>query len=338
MKPITFEFRYLNDNGQETGFMAKRGSFDGETLRLGKEDIAIIAVLRADKRFDRIILTLLLDTGATTHAAFAVKSKNLWELLQALNKETSARWALLRQEQLDKEGAGQRLRTRLCPYCESTVDLTGFADTPQMYCNYCDTIATVGGTPPKNEPAHALCDSCGYFSRPREFSTFYFYFLPFIYGFRQGKRYVCPGCMRGEAWKMFFLNLPFVLGAPFALIQLCRVYFSDRMGGKSSFAGLDSANVQARKGNLEPAIRSYVEICKNVADYSGVRYNAGLALLAKGDFANATTQFENALALCCNHAPSYNKACACLERSGQAERLIDLRKSWGDDTRTEAQV
>ncbi len=338
MNPIRFKFRFLDDNGREAGFLSKRGSFDGTNLELGKETVPIIAVLRADKRFDRILLTLLAEDGAVSHAAFAVKTKNLHELLTALNRETSARWAVLRQEQLDKEGGGEKLRFRLCPYCEATVDLTNFGETPQIYCNFCDTIATVQGTPPKHEPAHALCDDCGYFSRPREFSTFYFYFLLVIYGWRQGKRYVCPGCMRGEAWKMLFLNLPFLLGVPFALIQLFRVYFSDRIGWKSSFAGLDAANVKARKGKWEPAIRSYVEICRSVSDYSGIRYNAGLALLAKGDAVAAATQFENALALCCNHAPSYNNACTCLEQSGQTGRLGELRTLWGEAGEPEAQV
>ena len=56
---IRFKFKYLDDQGNETGFLSKKGSFDGERLELDSEEIPAVAILRATRRFNRIILALL---------------------------------------------------------------------------------------------------------------------------------------------------------------------------------------------------------------------------------------------------------------------------------------
>ena len=325
---IRFKFHHVDEEGGQVGFLAKKGRFDGETLVLGDDELPIAAIVRADRRFDRIILVVLQENGSAMPVVIAVKSRNVKELLAALNRESSKRWTEATREKLTREGRAAEFRAQPCPYCHSIVDLTGFKSTEQMFCGYCDTIVSLDGQAPTNEQDHALCDSCGYFSRPREFATFYFYFLLIIYGFQHGKLFVCGACMRKEAWKMFLANLIFILGVPFALYQLTRVYLVDKTGLKSSFTGLDKANLLARKGKMTEAILRYSEICKTVTDYSGIRYNTGLALVEKVDMERAAVQFEKALSLCSNHSPSFEAACACHERAGHPERAAALDQAW----------
>jgi hypothetical protein len=134
---------------------------------------------------------------------------------------------------------------------------------------------------------------------------------------------------------MLFSNLIFILGVPFALFQLARVYLVDKTGLKSSFSGLDKANLLARKGKMEQAVQRYVSICSEVSDYAGIRYNAGLALADSGDSHRAATQFENALSLCSNHSPSFRAACVCHKESRRPDLAAALLAMWDPEAAEE---
>jgi len=333
-EPIRFKFKYLDEEGNESGWSSKKGSFDGETLLLDGEDIPVIAVLKAQRRFNRLLLTVATGEEEPGMLAFAVTKGNVRLLLGAINATTSARWADMHQEALAKEGKAAGFRTHACPHCRSTIDLTDMPATPQVYCPYCETVITVQGSPASDEDQHRVCDECGYFAKPREFTVFYFYFLVFFWGYSSSKRYMCPTCMRSEAWKMFFGNLLFVIGFPFAVIQLLRVYLADKSVAAASHAGLGKANLLSRKGRVTDALQAYMTISQNATDSAGIRYNCGLTFLNADDMAPAIEQFDSALRLCSNHIPSFEALCHCYEASGQPDKLAELRKSWGIEEET----
>ncbi len=328
---VKFKFKVLDDNGNETGFLSKKGSFDGETLVLDEATIPIVAILRAQRRFNRLVLTLLQQDGTTTMAGVAITGGNLAGLMELLNQCTSDTWAQMRKDALAKEGRAGEFRSEACPYCQATLDLTLFPPTPQIYCSYCETVVTKTGTAPPDEKTFRVCERCGLYAQPKGFTTFYFIFLVVVFQWSYRRTYMCNACMRGEAWKMFFGNFLFILGLPFAIVQLVRAYF----GGSSlsrSFAGLDKANALAKRGKIEASAAEYELIEGRLTHCAGVKYNRGVAHETAGQSDDAATHLGRALDDCANYTPAYNALCAVFEKLGRTAELNSLRKRWGADS------
>lgn len=339
MEEIRFKFKHVSQNGTEQTLFSKKGSFDGETLTLDETQIPIVAILRAQSRRSFLFLLVLQESGEAKPAMIAVKSSNLRELMLAINRCTSARWAELRRESRAKKAkeardAGQEhkepeFRTALCPYCQATIDLTGRLPSPQVFCTYCDTIATVEGTPPAGEQKYRICAECEYWAQPKQFTVFYFYFLLVVYGYRYNHKFMCNACMRSQAWWMFFGNLLFVLGVPTAIYQLIRAY-----GGGSTlsrdFIGLDNGNAHAKAGNLEKAEHWYGQIEQRLPHCAGVRYNHGRVLRNRQRVEEAAEQFLKALGDCSNFDPAYEGLCRCYESLGRTQELAALKEHYGD--------
>lgn len=133
--------------------------------------------------------------------------------------------------------------------------------------------------------------------------------------------------MRGEAWKMLFGNLLFLVGVPVAIAQLFRAYGGTDVGGK--YAGLDTANVKARSGKFQQAIADYRKILDKQPVAAGVKYNIALAFLQREDWEGAAQMLEFALADCANYGPAAHSLAACYERLGEQEKLADLKLQWG---------
>jgi hypothetical protein len=203
--------------------------------------------------------------------------------------------------------------------------LTGFRESPQISCQFCHCVATVEGARPE-EKQYRLCDECGRYSKPRQFTIFYFYFLLVIYGWTSRSTWRCPGCMRKEAWKMLFGNLIFVLGVPVAITQLIRSYGSDQVLGK--FKGLDTGNLKARRGNVNGALQQYEAIMDRVPYAAGIKYNLATALLASGDPEKAAQVYELALDDCSNYAPAYQQLRALYAQLGRKAELVELERMW----------
>lgn len=326
--PIRFKFKFIDDAGNEAGFLAKKGSFDGETLTLGKDELPVAVVLRAQRRFNRLVLEILQGEGGETGAlAFAITKGRIDDLLSALNRSSSATWATIRSEALRKEGRGGAYRSAPCPYCASVVDLTDREPTPQLHCEYCDSVATLAEPRPAGEADMRPCDECGFYAKPRLFTTFYFYFLLVVYGYRSQKRYMCHSCMRGEAWKMVGVNMFFILGLPFSLVQLVRAYRGGVIGSKD-FAGLDDANAAAKAGKVERAAQGYEGILQRVDHAAGVRFNLGLANANAARWQEAATHFELALRSCGNYAPAFRALHACYGELGLPQMQAQLLQCW----------
>ena len=329
--PIAFKFQPVDEKGNATGLFNQKGRFDGETLDLAKlGQVPADRLLAAAQRFNRLIVNFDNEDGQSAGVVLSISKGSIDDLRRAINRTASERQAARRQAKLHEQGRGGEFRTRPCPHCGSTVDLTGFSDTPQLYCGYCDTIATVEDEPPADEADYRLCDECGLFAKPRDFTVFYFYFLGVIYGWRSSKTHICHACMRKQAWKMLAGNSIFLLGVPTALTQLTRAY-AGGSGRSETFRGLDAANASARKGRHAKARERYEPILDRGHPLAGVRYNLALTYAAEERFEDAALELEQTLAECANYAPAATALAGCFQRLGQTENLALLRAEWSDD-------
>ena len=126
---------------------------------------------------------------------------------------------------------------------------------------------------------------------------------------------------------MLFGNLLFVIGVPVAVVQLCRSYGGAI--GIGPFAGLDTANINAQKGNVIPALDGYRAILDRVPHSAGVKYNLGLALMNQNEIERAAETFRLALDDCSNYAPAYHSLAECYQRLGETDKLAELNRIWG---------
>jgi tetratricopeptide (TPR) repeat protein len=329
--PLAFKFQWMNDKGQATGFTRTKGVFDGATLTLGDKELPVAIILGVVTRGERMVLNLPTEDGQVTGAGLVLTSKHVTDRLkEALDIARSATWAEQHRKQLAAKGAGHRYRDAKCPNCGATVVLSDMPKSPQLYCTFCETLSfTDGNDVPVEQLRHyRLCDDCGMFSKPRKFTIFYFYFLLVIYGWHSRTTWRCPACMRPDAWKMLFGNMPFVLGLPVAMTQLARSYGGDVGGGP--FAGLDAGNRAARAGNFPQAIEKYRTILDRQGHAAGVKYNLGLSLLNQGDKRRAAETFRLSLEDCANYAPAYHRLRGLYEELGEKDELAELKAMWED--------
>ncbi len=335
LQPVLFKFHWLNENGQPTSMMRKKGRFEGETLTLEQSDIPVVVIVESVVRDSIMAITALAADEQQEFVTLLIKltSKRMAETLKKrIDLARSAAWAQQHREDLESKGLGHTFRQEKCPRCTATLILSDMPESPQLYCHFCDSLSTIdpAAEPIPQERELRICEECGMYTKPQKFTIFYFYFLLVVYGFFSRPTWRCPPCMRGEAWKMFFGNLIFVLGVPTAIWQLVRSYGGSSVGGP--FKGLDTGNIKARKGDLAGALESYRSILENVPVSAGVKYNLGMALLAQGNLEKAADTFELALQDCTNYSPAYGQLHNLLQKLGETDRLIELEKMWSTDT------
>ena len=79
---------------------------------------------------------------------------------------------------------------------------------------------------------------------------------------------------------MLFGNLLFVIGVPVAIVQLCRSYGGAI--GIGPFAGLDTANINAQKGKVIPALNGYPSGSAWVIAHPGLPQNRTCGITSTG--------------------------------------------------------
>lgn len=325
--PLEFKFKWLDDEGNSTGFLSSKGHFDGEQLVLDKTEIPVSSLAHVENREKRISL----GDEKANFLNFMLTRGNPDALVLLIGRSRAKLWAQRHREKLIDEGRGQEYREVICPHCEATLDLTGFPKSPQVSCEYCFSVCTLDAdkTLTKQESTYRLCDECGMYSKPRRFTIFYFYFLVIVWGFWSSQTWRCPGCMRPTAWKMLFGNLLFLIGVPVAIAQLIRSYGGTEL--TSLHPQLDSANVKARAGKFKQAIDLYSGILTKRPYSAGVKYNIALALLQQENIEGASKSLEYAIDDCANYGPAAHVLAGCYEQLGEEQKLIGLKKQWGVD-------
>lgn len=323
---IDFKYKLLDADGKQTGLRSLSGSVDDKQLVLDGEAVPLVAVRGALRRFDRLVIQLLQEGGEVAALAIAVTGGKPRRVAEEINRNASQRLADRRRELVAKQG--RSFSATECPQCGATVETTGFATGPQLYCNYCDSLSTFGPDAPAHEQRYRICDECGLYACPRAFTLFYFYFLLFVYGYSYRRTHCCHTCMRPQAWKMLGANLLFVLGVPVALAQLVRSY---RGGGGWDFTGLDQANAAAKRGNLGVAVPAYEAVIRRLPAAAGVHYNLGLAQMGKGQWEPAIASLEASLRDCPTYAPAAKALAQCYQVAGREDALQALLARWGAD-------
>jgi hypothetical protein len=330
MSDLRFKFHWIDANGQPTSVFAKKGAVGEQALVLENTEIPIAALVDVEARGEYVALSAM--TGEAQAQSMVVKTSQASRLTAELGRLRSAVWAETHRQELQQQGLGHTFRRQTCPDCAATIDLTDMPVTPQISCDFCHTISTLPsatqqeGVTPGPDRGYRLCDECGMYSKPRQFTIFYFYFLLVVYGWNSRTTWRCPACMRGEAWKMLLGNLPFVLGVPVAGAQLFRAYGGTDVGGH--YPGLDRANLRARRGDLEGAIKSYMKILQRRPVAAGVKYNIALALIQQDRIEDAARMLEYALADCANYRPAAAALIGCYEKLGEDEKLAELKRRW----------
>jgi Tetratricopeptide repeat len=328
---LAFKFHWLNDKGQATSMFRKKGNFDGEILTLENTEVPVATILHLAVRETKMALSYATGKERDPVSVLLIQpssKKEAEQLKKILDISRSAVWAKQHQQALEKKGLGHIFRDAVCPQCDATLILSDMPVTPQVYCHFCDSLSTVDAEsgPIKEEKDLRICEECGMYTRPQKFTILYIYILLVVNGFWQKETWRCPPCMRGDAWKMLFGNMLFLVGLPIAIVQLFRSYGGSSVGGR--FKGLDTGNIKARKGDLAGAVASYRGILERVPVTAGVKYNLGVALLAQGNNEKAAGSFELALRDCANYAPAYRQLKAIYTRMGQTEKLKELERIW----------
>ena len=335
-QPLEFKFHWLDDQGQQKGFLRKQGHFDGELLVLDDVEIPASVIVHVETRDNKMALTAMTAEGQpATVLVMPASRKDTDRIKMALDISRSDEWAKLHREELIKKDRGHTYRDAECSHCGATLILTDMPQTPQLFCRFCQALSTDSpdADPVPGEQHLRICDECGMYSKPRRFTIFYFYFLLVVYGYRYQMTWRCPACMRGEAWKMLFGNLIFILGVPVALTQLFRSYGGTDFSGP--FKGLDAGNIRARQGDFAGALQQYRSILERVPCSAGIKYNLGLALRHQDDSARAADSFAAALDDCCNYAPAYAHLRELYAELGETRKLVQLKEMWGEEEEDE---
>ena len=329
---LKFKYQLVNEQGREVGVFAKKGELGDVDLILDKSTIPVAAVLRAIVRMNRLVLviatgqapvTLVLSirSGAKAGEGHAV------DLKQRIDRQNSRAWCDARLKHLREENRAAAFRSEECPHCGSRVDLTGFQPSPQIYCPYCESVATRGPDAPEDERHYHLCDSCGYYSRPSVFNSFYIFFLLAVVVWKSQRKLICHACMKGEAWKTLGLNVITLIGSPVALYYLIKAY-AGGSARSAAFGGLDAANGYARKLKVEKAEEGYDLIASRLRHAAGIHYNRALLHARNQDWPACHEALRSLWADCSNYRPAYplaRQALVNLNRPDEAERL---RQMW----------
>lgn len=328
--PIDFKFKWVTEEGQKTGIFSTKGRVDRDALVLGEESVPLAAIVRARSRFDVLLVDVFDGKGGLTSFHFAVTSGKLADVQAAVNRTASANWERGRRKAAEEAGGSESLRFETCALCRSRVDVSGKPRTPQVWCPYCERVATTAPDPDPDEMRYRLCDGCGYYGSPVRFTSAFFWFAFVVWGYSSKDMQVCRSCMRAEAWAMLGKNAIFVVGVPFALMQLVRAYASGRLF-EGKFAGLDAANARAKAKKSDEAATRYLEIESRLRRAAGVAYCRGLGHEAGGHIEAAAAAHRDALDAASNFPDAYRRLAACLRRLGRATELEALRRSWDDD-------
>lgn len=334
---INFRFRWIDAKGNEIGFFSSKvGHFDGKYLQLDEKTIPVEQIVAAHSAEQFLFVSWLDPEKTAITESLKVISGSAADLRNAINVVISAIAAELDKKELSSKGLLHTHRSHVCKRCGSTNVLSKFPVSPQVYCNFCENLETVENPQKIKFPEYeyCICDKCGMYAKPEEFTLFYFYFLVYLYGWSYNKVRKCAGCMRSELLKLWVFNLPFVLGVPNAVIQTVRTLRSNVNG---PFKGLDVANIKASKGRVDEAIKIYSEIQDNLDACAGIKYNLARGLAAKGDLDHAVSVFELALDDCANYLPAARWLVSLYTRAGSTDKLTELYSRFGtNETNEEA--
>ena len=324
--PYKFKFSRVDSNGQSTQIFSSTGYLEHDEIKLGKKTYRLESIIQVSIN-QKYIALLGAEDDESWAETIMINRGDPAAIKRFIDKRCSRRWAQLRKEALSKKGLEGEFRAIDCKYCGATNDLTGFKRTPQVLCQFCDTIFTEQDEPDKRDLKYRICDECAYYGQPRPFTEFYLVFLVFFTWYSWETRVKCHNCMRRSAWKMVFANFIFILGLPYALGQLIRSYMGAKI--QSKYQKLEAANAYAKSLNVNKASDLYEEILEIHHPAAGVQYNLALAHLTASNFDEALIEAKDALSSCANYYPAANIIIQALKSKSMYKEADKFTNSWG---------
>jgi hypothetical protein len=305
-----FKYQPVNNEGQPTGFLSKKGSVGKKSLQLNDCKIEYENISEVTSRDKKIIITLESSKGLSKAVKkglhegrfliLAISKMTTTALEKKLNSLSSGARIIKLKEQLASEGRIHEFKSINCPCCKSEVNLTGFDSSRYVYCNFCESIFSEHGKQITDGHVHKSCEECGMFDEIKSYTEFYFYFLLVIYGYSYQKRYVCKTCANGIFWKTFFANVIFILG----IIPSLSVKLKLMRNKEPKLKSLSKAVKMSLKGNYQAAKMHYQDIYRSLPEHPGVLFNESLGHMIGGDSQGAMDKIDKSLTSCSNYMPA----------------------------------
>ena len=316
---IPFKYRPLNEDGDPASVMRKDGVLTDSNLVLVDGEYPLWSIELARSARDRVVMSV--RDGDSFVLAIQVAKPDVLAL--AINTRASYIQAQAEYQDLERQGRAHEYNSVLCPRCQSTVSLTGYAQSPRVFCQYCDLIFFSGGAADDDQDREefSFCPECDLFAPVRSYFVFQFYFLLVIYGFSYRHHRSCPVCARKDAWWSLVKNLPFLLGVPFSIVYLVKSYMAEK---SVRFGGLLKANSLALSGNLHEASRAYQDVLVRAPEHPGVLYNLAMAHILAGDSTTVISWMEHALNQCTNLGRARAALAEAYLEAGDEDRAIRI--------------
>ncbi len=306
---LRFKYKYVGPNGAG-GMIRRRGGTNEQGLDLGGEFLAYEAIVQTAARDKRLLLRLAPGTPLPSKGAkylqdgcalvLEISKARVADLKTTIDRVSSARLSEQHRRQLLAEGKGNLFRTMVCPQCEATIDLSGFAATPHTYCPCCESVLQGGDLVVSPGSTCRICDECGMFGRIRSYTILYFYFLLVAYGYSQKRRDLCDGCAVRIGRKTLLANLLFVLGTFWSVAMLIRAV----AGRDPRMRGLPEANRPAYKGRYQEADMIYDRLLGEFPGHPGILMNQAMGHLHGDDTEAGMDMMAAALDSCSNYLPA----------------------------------
>ncbi len=149
---------------------------------------------------------------------------------------------------------------------------------------------------------HHHCEECGLFGRIRPFTEFYFYFFIVLYAFTNSRAYLCDNCATSLGWRMLRKNLLCLVGVPFAVWVLIKA----KIRGSEPLNSLPPGNALALKGDFRNATAEYERIERRLpyANHPGILFNRARAHGYGDDGDGMEELIDSSLAACSNYLPT----------------------------------
>ena len=340
---MKFPYEQFDRQGNPKSLSTRKGELTEEGLFLKKLEIPPESFIYASHHAKRVVLVYSEDHDPEKEPEFlilAIHKADPVEFTNLYNRMASTGKAKRERAKLSKEGRLDEYRDHTCPYCDATILLTGYAESPEIHCEYCDGVISPR-VAAEDAKAVKVCQNCHLYDQPRKFQTFFFYFFVVFYSFGWQTKFVCNSCAKREARIMLLKNLIFVLGVPYALWQMMRVRRA-RVVPIESYAGLEEANTAAHRRQIDAAARLYDTVAARNGGSAIASYNKGIALLSAERFEEASSAFEEAILDCSNFSHAATMLVACmlrLERDPKDNPILAefLRKNESKDQLTQMQ-
>jgi hypothetical protein len=306
---LSFKFRYVQ-GGQGRGLLTKKATASDTQLDLDGEQILFQDILDAVSRGNRLVLELapsvLLSEKTlkmiqdSHYLVLEIHQATADELEKHIDRHSSTLAAERHRQELAAAGKEDLFRTVTCPICGATIDLSDFAQTPYMYCRFCESILDRNKQVVSNGERYRICGECGMYDRIREYTIFDFYFLLVVYAWRTNRRFVCDTCASRLGRNALLRNLIFLLGIPSAIYVLIKA----NSGRAPALQQLAKANGLALKGKYAEANAIYDKLLQRFPDHPGFLLNQGMGYLNGQDVPTGSAYLARSLKACSNYQPT----------------------------------